>query len=113
MRKINLKFAQLAKEGDPVPYAALIRNCLNATEPNKPIMLDEQRKRVRVLDALEAAGDEVFMMLEDADAKVLEECVRKMPWAMLSPGIVEFSDSVIEDCKASFKPPAKGKGRGK
>lgn len=113
MRKINLKFAWLSKgEEGAVPYAALIRNCLNASEPNKPILLDEQRKRVRVLDALEGADGNAFMMLEDADAQVLESCVRMMPWAMVSPGIVEFSDSVISDCKTPFTP-KKGKASGK
>lgn len=100
MKTITLKTVQLARDGEEVPYAALIRQCVSASKPNAPVMLDEQRKRIRVLDALDALKPGAKALeLEDEDAKTLARCVEEMPWAFTSKGIVQFADDVLAGCK--------------
>lgn len=55
------------------------------------IRLDEQRKRIRVLDALEKKE----IILEDADFDILKICVETMTWAVIHKDIVKFSDYIL------------------
>jgi hypothetical protein len=55
--------------------------------------IDEMRKGIRVLDALEATEDGE-LNLEDADWEYLKQKIEKMPWAMVDRRFVEFYDDV-------------------
>jgi len=55
--------------------------------------IDEMRRGIRVLDALDAA-DEV-LTLEDADWEFLVQKVERMPWAQVDRRFVEFYDDVV------------------
>jgi hypothetical protein len=101
MKIITLEVAKIGKED--LPYEALIRQCVNATQPNQPISLDEQRRRLRILDALDAVepreGELSYLELEDEDAKHLAKLVETMPWAFVNKAFVTFSDDVIKECQ--------------
>lgn len=71
-------------------YAGLIRVCVSV--PGQGIDLDAMRKRLRVLDALEKAGDTIE--IEDADLKTVQECVKQMKWSVVHRDIVEFGDYI-------------------
>jgi len=73
----------------------LLRACLYQM-PQGGFTLDVQRKRLRVLEAVELAEkDSKDIKLEDADHDTAKECVRTMAWGVMSRGIVEFCDQVL------------------
>mgnify|MGYP000901203918 CR=1 FL=1 len=57
--------------------------------------LDDMRKRMRVLDALDAA-DPTGVSIEDADHKVLVDAVKAFPFVRLSKGLLQICDDIIE-----------------
>lgn len=75
--------------------AGLLRACLYQM-PQGGFPLEVQRKRLRVLGAIDLAeksGKDI--QLEDADFDTAKECVRAMAWGVLSEGIVKFCEAVI------------------
>lgn len=56
--------------------------------------LDEQRARLRVLDALDRVNGSGVLALEDADARTLQKCAAGATWTLVHPGIVAFCDAV-------------------
>jgi len=57
--------------------------------------IDEMRKSIRILDALDAAQDDV-LTLEDADWEFLKTKVEKCPWGIVDRRILAFCDDVLE-----------------
>ncbi|HYW88805.1 MAG TPA: hypothetical protein VFB50_13610 [Chloroflexota bacterium] len=55
--------------------------------------IDEMRRSIRVLDALEAAEQDV-LTLEDSDWQILKEKVEAFPWGMVDRRLLEFYDDV-------------------
>ena len=76
MKTIELKTIPMSgKDGDPnvIDYAEMIQTVASAPgAPNQPIVLAEQRRRVRILDAL----DEVDLSTEAERGQLsfLDEC---------------------------------------
>lgn len=68
----------------------LIRGALN-NRPKDGFSLDEMRSRIRILDLL---SDDDTLELEDADAKVLQRCVKEMKWGVMHQDIVNFCDVI-------------------
>lgn len=108
MKTIELK--TITVSGNPedqreLDYLEVIRGIANAPgDPQTPVRLDEQRRRLRILDALDAVKPtpktgKRTLKLEDADAKVLADLVEKFPWGMVGRGIVTFCDDVIGACR--------------
>jgi hypothetical protein len=56
--------------------------------------IDEMRRSIRVLDALEAASDGV-LVLEDSDWQVLRDKVEVFPWGMVDRRLLAFYDDVV------------------
>jgi len=56
--------------------------------------IDEMRRGIRVLDALDAASNGT-LELEDADWEHLKTKVERMPWAMVDRRFLQFSDDVL------------------
>lgn len=56
--------------------------------------IDEMRKGIRVLDALDRANG--TLELEDADWDFLKQKVEKMPWASVDRRFVQFYDDVMQ-----------------
>ena len=99
-KTIPLKSVELVKGGEPAKYAELIRSVAGGLPPGKGAEIEEIRKRTRILDALDKAGDEAESFdLEDADAAHLLQCLKQMQWAIVSPGIVTFHDDIAEAVK--------------
>lgn len=65
--------------------------------------IDEMRKGVRVLDALDAAKDDV-LALEDADWEHLKQKVEHMPWVMVDRRFVTFHDDIVQATEAPRDP---------
>jgi hypothetical protein len=63
-------------------------------DPQKGADIEEMRRSIRVLDALEAADG--TLELEDADWQHLCQKVRAMQWAFIDKRIVQLIDSVLD-----------------
>jgi hypothetical protein len=83
-------------EQNVVAYRATIEQAIrNPLDRQKGATIDEMRKGIRVLDALDAATDDV-LSLEDADWQHLKEKVEAMPWAIVDRRIIQFHDDVTQ-----------------
>ena len=69
-----------------------------SNSPHKPLPVDEIRKRVRIIDALDGVTPENtngYFMLEDDDHKALVTAVNDFPWATASHTLLTIIDDVI------------------
>jgi hypothetical protein len=66
--------------------------------------IDEMRKGIRVLDALDRAIGDAPLQLEDADWEYLKRKVEKMPWAVVDRRFIQFYDDVMEATDAVRDP---------
>lgn len=86
MKYLRLKGDEVAG----ISTADIVRTCVNHLPSGAKV--DELRKRLRVVEALDHA-DRV-LALEDADAETVQRCVAGMVWTKVHPGIVAFCDAV-------------------
>jgi|SRR5215467_14187249 len=78
-----------------IVYADVIRQVIKRPlDPQKGADVDEMRKGIRVLDAVDKA-DQV-LELEDADYDHLKEKTLAMPWAMVDKRILDFINAVVD-----------------
>lgn len=96
MKRIALR--TLTDPKDPssvIEYRAVIAQCLKVPlDKQSGANIDEMRKCIRVLDALDSAQGDV-LELEDADWEILKKKVTSMPWAVVDRRIVMFHDDVM------------------
>ena len=64
--------------------------------------IDEMRKGIRVLDALDRAQE--VLELEDADWDFLKQKVERMPWAMTDRRFIQFYDDIVQATEAPRDP---------
>jgi hypothetical protein len=77
-----------------IDYRAVIEQCLRVPlDRQTGATIDEMRKSIRILDALEVASD--TLALEDADWEFLKRKVDAMPWAVVDRRIVRFHDDIV------------------
>jgi hypothetical protein len=82
-------------EANRVDYASIIEQCIRVPlDRSTGATIDEMRKGIRVLDALDARVGDVIQ-LEDADWEFLKQKVEKMPWGMTDRRLVRFYDDVF------------------
>jgi hypothetical protein len=100
IRLLSLPDPRFPHPGDPnyenarVDYRRLVEDAIRVPlDREKGANIDEMRKGIRVLDALDASQHEV-LELEDADWEFLKQKVEKMPWAMVDRRFVQFHDDI-------------------
>jgi hypothetical protein len=82
-------------EANLVSYRAVIEQAIRLPlDRQGGATIDEMRKGIRVLDALDMALDDV-LVLEDADWDFLRSKVNAMPWGMVDRRLVTFYDDVM------------------
>lgn len=92
-----------ADEAAGNPTAEVIKAVLNQPPPGG-FQVAEMRARLRIYGAvekyLETAAEggptDSLLHLEDADAAVLRKCAEAAKWPSLHPGLVAFTDAVID-----------------
>jgi len=68
--------------------------------PQKPISVSEMRKRVKLLDVLDAAlGDSI--VVEDAEWQVLKDIMESFPWSQATKQLLAIIDDVINAAEVS------------
>lgn len=91
-------------ENNRVDYRNLIENAIRIpADRERGATIDEMRKGIRVLDALDKSHDNV-LELEDADWQHLKEKVEKMPWAMVDRRFITFHDDITGATDAIREP---------
>lgn len=99
-----------AWEANRVDYRATIEQAIRIPlDRQSGATIDEMRKGIRILDALEAARDDI-LELEDADWQHLKDKVERMPWAMVDRRFIQFHDDIIGATDA-IREPALSDGR--
>lgn len=81
-------------EANRVDYRNIIENVVRIPlDRQQGATIDEMRKGIRILDALDAAQQDV-LALEDADWEFLKSKVEKFPWAGTDRRFLKFYDDV-------------------
>jgi hypothetical protein len=96
MKHVPLKTLPDSRDSDAqvVDYRSLIEQVLRVPlDRQQGATIDEMRKSIRVLDALDMAQDGT-LALEDADWEHLAQKVRAFPWGMVDRRLVVFYDDV-------------------
>ena len=62
--------------------------------PQKVLSIDEMRRRIHIMDALDKADDQGMLTLEDADHQVLLEAVTTFPWNRAHRSLVAMIDAI-------------------
>jgi hypothetical protein len=81
-------------EGKPDLSTKTILTLVVSNSPNKAIDVNEMRKRVTILEALDQAK-EGGIYLEEADHKVLVEAITTFPWSQANKTLLTIIDDVI------------------
>jgi hypothetical protein len=87
-----MKRIEQKKEGDFTTAKLLQQVCETSING---MNLTQMRSRIRVLDAVEAAGDG-DIMLEDADFNTLSEAINSQQWALAKKQLLVIIDGVLE-----------------
>lgn len=82
-------------EAQRVDYRLIIEQAIRVPlDRQNGATIDEMRKGIRVLDALDRAIGDAPLELEDADWEFLKTKVEKMPWAQVDRRFVQFHDDI-------------------
>ncbi len=92
MKKVPLKVVDI--DTGALDYKKeLIIIFRSPTDPKAGADIEEMRRSIRVLDALDKASD--TLELEDADYNYLKERVNRARFGMVHPAIVQFVDDML------------------
>jgi len=79
-----------------ISFADLVRQAANNI-PQGGLDVREMSNRLRLVGAADRADKEnTPINLEDSDYNTLKRCVDEMRWVVVSEGIVEFYDTIME-----------------
>jgi hypothetical protein len=82
-------------EANRVDYRATIEQAIRIPlDRQSGATIDEMRKGIRILDALDASIGDV-VQLEDADWEHLKQKVERMPWAVVDRRFIQFYDDIM------------------
>jgi len=109
MKKVTLR-KQADKEDRDGIRKILVQVMSNS--PNRALPVDEMRKRVHVIDAIEAMGEDDHFHLEDSDYQVLKDGLLNFPWSQANRTLVGMIDDVEAAETVSFLKVVKGEAPG-
>ena len=82
-------------DANRIDYRAIIENAIRIPlDRQAGASIDEMRKGIRILDALDAAKDDIIG-LEDADWEFLKAKLERFPWAGTDRRFLRFYDDVM------------------
>jgi hypothetical protein len=80
--------------GQPAEFKNILKQ-VTGNSPVRALTVDEMRKRVKIIDQVEAMGDHRYLILEDSEYDVLKDAVMNFPWAQASKLLVNLIDDII------------------
>ena len=103
MKQIKLRGESISSTGERITSMSILR-LVTTNSPGRAIGVEEMRKRVRVLDALDAVPrDADHVLLEDADADMLSQAIEQFPWSSASKSLLNIIDDVTKAPQATAK----------
>jgi hypothetical protein len=102
MKRINLESETILPSGERISSLSVLR-LVTGNSPNKNLSVEDIRKRVHILDALDSAAGDV-LLLEDENYKCLCDALNGFPWGTAHKTLLTIIDSVL---KAETVPAAK------
>lgn len=93
MKTIALK--TIEADGVKISYAAQIMEIVKFPQDGKSADLDEVRRSLRIMNALDGADKE--LVLEDADYVYLRERIISARWPIANKVILEFVDDLTKE----------------
>jgi hypothetical protein len=103
MKKIRLRGESITSSGERITSLSILR-LVAMNSPGRAIGVDEMRKRVRILDALESLPrDAEYLLLEDDDANMLSDAIGMFPWSSASKSLLNIIDDVLRSEVAPVK----------
>ena len=97
MKKITFRNLQL----DERETVKDVMNAVMANSPAKPIEINEIRRRVKVMDAIERM-DGNTLLVEDGDYTVLKTAFSAFPWQRATKSLVQLIDDIEAAEDVSF-----------
>jgi hypothetical protein len=94
MKHIPMRELPSAEYGDVTSREVILQVVRRPLDPQKGADVEEMRKGIRILDALDRANGE--LELEDADWEHLKAKTLAMPWGMVDRRILQFIEDVID-----------------
>ena len=89
-----IELKKLGKDNELIDYAALIRMITQLpTDPRQGLTVEDIRKAVRILDALDKAKGK--LELEDADYEVLKTKVENYKFGFAHKNLLTFIDDIL------------------
>lgn len=83
-------------EANRIDYRMIIENAVRIPlDRQTGASIDEMRKGIRILDALDRAIGDTPLELEDADWEFLKQKVEHFPWAGTDRRFLQFYDAVM------------------
>lgn len=94
MKTIPLKTVDVLLDGKPtrISYRAQLREILRVPTDPRGADLEEVRRSLRVLDALDK--ESIVLELEDADFEYMAKRVRGARWQVIDPFVLAFIEDV-------------------
>jgi len=82
-----------ASDGPPIVYAEILREVVRRPlNPREGIQIEEMRKSIKLLDAIDSANG--TLDLEDADYGYLKQKIEAMNWNIVDRRIIQLVDDV-------------------
>lgn len=92
MKSIPLRSLE-APDGPPIVYAEILREVVRRPlNPREGIQIEEMRRSIKLLDALDSANG--TLDLEDADYSYLKQKIEAMNWNIVDRRILTLVDDV-------------------
>jgi hypothetical protein len=96
MKKIVLREGLKGMNKDELVNSVSLLKLVAGNSPQRPLSIEEMRRRVRIIDALEGCEPHAeSLLLEDDDAKALVSAVETFPWSAASKAVLTIVDDVL------------------
>jgi hypothetical protein len=94
MKRIPLHTFTDEDTGGAMVWAEIVRQVVRRPlDPQRGADVDELRRGIRILDALDQSGS--VLELEDADWEHLRDKTLAMPWGVIDRRVLQFVDDVL------------------
>jgi hypothetical protein len=90
-----MKLIPLRESSDQFGSRNVLKTIIGIS-PTKAITPIEMAMRLKILDKLEAANDQLAFVLEDAEHQCLKEAITTFPWSVANRNLMQVINDVIE-----------------
>lgn len=93
MKTIKVLTIEPTETTPPYNTKMIMREVASAS--TKGMNIAQMRSRIKILDALDAAGNEDMISLEDAEFEALKDAMNEMAWARADRDLLRVIDGIL------------------